>query len=271
VDAFAQTEGLPSTDNPDFQILDSAVGNNLIQVTFERPLITGDAHDRAIEVNGQSQFVLWAHGSGGNTYGSLNQHSDRGGVLVNFKLDTAEIISIPKPYKWAVHGVLMVGSLGIALPAGMAIAKFGRFLEKLWFPAHMVTQIAGVLAAIAGIAIGYDMTKSDPWRENTHASIGTSLLGMTIAQVFIAAIRPHKDDSWRAFWYWVHMSMAVGIFVLSMANIFIGFDIYGVETNLVTAFTAWMVVFIVMFSLGTLVQIVKADTDAQPKASTRPT
>jgi cytochrome b561 len=266
VDGHAEIEGRPLVDTPNFQILSASSENSEIEVTFVRPLSTGESGDRDIEVDGETQFVLWAHGPGGNTYDSLQHHDNRGGALVNFKLDSSQIAAIPKPKKWTIHGILMVCSLGITLPLGMTVAKFGRALPRIWFPVHKFTQIIGVLAAISGISLGYYMTRKFQWRHHRHASIGTAILVLLVVQVFIALIRPHPGGKWRFQWYWTHMAFALSIFVLSMINIYIGFKIYGVEHRLRAAFTAWMVVFAVLFSIGTLVKIMNDRSKREPTA-----
>jgi hypothetical protein len=264
VDAYAFGTGRPLTnsDTPDFQIVSSTSSDGLIQITFERPFITGDTHDHEIHVDGQSQLVLWAHGNGGSTYGSLVQHVNKGAVLVNFKTNTAAHVAIPTPQKWTIHGILMVCSLGIVMPLGMAIAKFGRRFQSYWLPAHLISQVSSAVTAIAGIALGYQMTNSaNQWRHYRHATIGTTLLALLVVQLFVGATRPHPNTPPRRFWYWVHTAIAMTVFVLSMINLFNGFHIYGVENGLVTAFTVWMIVFIVIFALGSFFQLLKSKSN----------
>ncbi|GLJ31157.1 hypothetical protein SUGI_0624300 [Cryptomeria japonica] len=134
----------------------------------------------------------------------------------------------PRTFLKNRHGVLNVVGWSIMLPIGVIIARYMRAVESadpLWFYLHVFCQISGFAIGVAGWATGLKLGSSSKgivYRQ--HRNIGIAVFAIATAQMFALLVRPNKENKYRKYWNIYHHSVGYTIVVLSIVNIFKGFD-----------------------------------------------
>ena len=126
---------------------------------------------------------------------SISYHSKSGTMQVS--LTSGGTSSVERPfatYQWQlIHGLLMMASWGAMLPIGALVPRlFKKRLSRngVWFKLHRGFQSAGLLVAIAGLAIA--LTRPEFGAINTiHGYLGLVVMIIGILQPMNAFFRPH--------------------------------------------------------------------------------
>ncbi|KAG6737993.1 hypothetical protein POTOM_059528 [Populus tomentosa] len=129
-----------------------------------------------------------------------------------------------------VHGILNTVSWGILMPVGAVIARYLKKFESagpLWFYLHVSCQLlAYILGGLSGFGTGIFLGKRSHGIEHScHKIIGIVLFCLATAQVFGGLVRPDKDSKYRPFFNWFHFLAGCSTLILSIFNIYKGFDI----------------------------------------------
>ncbi|KAB2626576.1 auxin-induced in root cultures protein 12-like [Pyrus ussuriensis x Pyrus communis] len=145
------------------------------------------------------------------------------------KTETSKGSTSTCPLKYA-HGIINTISWGILMPIGIIVARYLKTVEgadPAWFHAHRGCQMLAFLGGIAGWGTGIFLgSKSPGIQYKGHRCIGITLFVLATIQVAVAlCLRPKKTDENRKYWNWFHWVVGYGTFVLSITNIFKGFDI----------------------------------------------
>uniref|UniRef100_A0A0D6QTD7 Cytochrome b561 and DOMON domain-containing protein n=1 Tax=Araucaria cunninghamii TaxID=56994 RepID=A0A0D6QTD7_ARACU len=131
------------------------------------------------------------------------------------------------------HGVLNVVSWGIMMPIGAMIARYAKTFESAdpaWFYLHAFCQSSGYIIGVSGWATGLKLgSYSKGTEEKSHRRIGIALFALGTLQVFALLLRPKKDHKLRVYWNVYHHSVGYSVIVLSIINIFKGYDILDPE------------------------------------------
>ncbi|KAG6641875.1 hypothetical protein CIPAW_09G103900 [Carya illinoinensis] len=147
-----------------------------------------------------------------------------------------------------VHGVLNV-SRGILMPIGVMIARYLKVFESAdpaWFYLHASCQTTAYVNGVAGVATGIKLGNDSAGVEQTkHRIIGVLLLILATLQVFALLLRPKKDHKYRLYWNIYHHSVGYLVILLSIINIFKGFDILKLEKKWKSGYIAIVVIFII--------------------------
>ncbi|KAI3859176.1 hypothetical protein MKW92_001225 [Papaver armeniacum] len=113
-----------------------------------------------------------------------------------------------------VHGVLNVVAWGIMMPVGAMAARYLKVFNSMgaaWFYIHITTQSSAYIIGIAGWATGLVLgSKSPGIQHSAHKNIGITLF---------------PDHKYRFYWNIYHRLTGCVVIVLSIVNIFKGFDI----------------------------------------------
>lgn len=139
--------------------------------------------------------------------------------------------SVAVPYKTLKdrHGVINVVGWGILMPVGAMLARYLRMFESAdpaWFYLHAFCQSAGYILGVSGWATGLKLGSDSPGVEQTsHRKIGIALFCLGTLQVFALLLRPKKDHKVRKFWNVYHYAVGYTVIILSIINIFKGYDI----------------------------------------------
>ncbi|XVF21093.1 hypothetical protein REPUB_Repub12eG0061200 [Reevesia pubescens] len=128
-----------------------------------------------------------------------------------------------------VHGVLNTVSWGILMPLGAIMARYMRVFKSAdpaWFYLHVAYQSSAYIVGVAGWATGIRLgSDSTGVTQNPHRNIGIALFCLGTLQVFALLLRPKKDHKYRLYWNIYHHSVGYTVIILSIINIFEGFDI----------------------------------------------
>ncbi|KAK4485010.1 hypothetical protein RD792_007618 [Penstemon davidsonii] len=128
-----------------------------------------------------------------------------------------------------IHGVLNAVSWGILLPIGAVVARYLRVFpsaDPAWFYLHASCQTSAYIIGVAGWATGLRLGSQSPGVQFTaHRVIGIILFCLATLQVSALLLRPKKDHKFRFYWNIYHQIIGYTVIVLSIVNIFKGFDI----------------------------------------------
>jgi hypothetical protein len=127
-----------------------------------------------------------------------------------------------------IHGVLNVVGWGILLPIGAMSARYLKVFKSAdpaWFYIHVITQCSAYIVGVAGWATGLKLgSDSAGIQYDAHRNIGITLFCLGTVQVFALLLRPKKDHKLRTYWNIYHYAVGYTVIILSIVNIFRGFD-----------------------------------------------
>ncbi|XWS47339.1 hypothetical protein CRYUN_Cryun14cG0143900 [Craigia yunnanensis] len=157
-----------------------------------------------------------------------------------------------------IHGVLNTVSWGILMPLGAIAARYMRVFKSAdpaWFYLHVACQSSAYIVGVAGWATGIKLGSDSPGiTQNPHRNIGIVLFCFGTLQVFALLLRPKKDHKYRLYWNIYHHSIGYSVIILSIINIFEGFDILQPEDH-------WERIYIgILIFLGIIATLLEAFT-----------
>ncbi|CAN7058464.1 hypothetical protein IGI04_014681 [Brassica rapa subsp. trilocularis] len=129
------------------------------------------------------------------------------------------------------HGILNAVSWGVLLPMGAMMARYMKvFTAPTWFYLHIVFQVSGYVIGVSGWATGIKLGNDSPGTSySTHRNLGIALFTFATLQVFALLLRPKPDHKYRFYWNVYHHTVGYATIILSIINIFKGFDILDPE------------------------------------------
>ncbi|KAJ6873896.1 hypothetical protein NC651_032670 [Populus alba x Populus x berolinensis] len=155
-----------------------------------------------------------------------------------------------KQRKRNVHGVLNAVSWGILMPVGIIIARYLKVFKSAgpaWFYLHVACQTSGYVVGIAGWATGIKLgSDSTGISYDTHRNLGMIIFALGTLQVLALLLRPKPDHKYRLYWNIYHHSIGYTTVILSIANIFEGFDVLDSEDNWKKAYTGVLIFLVVV-------------------------
>ncbi|TYI19885.1 hypothetical protein ES332_A07G196100v1 [Gossypium tomentosum] len=143
--------------------------------------------------------------------------------------DNMRLPQVSRTRRRNVHGVLNTVSWGILMPFGAITARYMKVFKSAdpaWFYLHVACQTSAYAVGVAGWATGIRLgSDSAGVTHNPHRNIGITLFCLATLQVFALLLRPNKDHKYRLYWNIYHHSVGYAVIILSIINIFDGFDI----------------------------------------------
>ncbi|XP_074272761.1 cytochrome b561 and DOMON domain-containing protein At5g47530-like [Silene latifolia] len=128
-----------------------------------------------------------------------------------------------------IHGVLNAISWGTLMPLGGIIARYLRVFKSAdpaWFYIHITCQTSAYILGVAGWGTGLKLgSESVGIVYHAHRNIGITLFCLATLQVFALLLRPKKDNKYRLYWNIYHHAIGYSVIILSVINIYKGFDI----------------------------------------------
>ncbi|KAL0443023.1 UNVERIFIED_CONTAM: cytochrome and DOMON domain-containing protein [Sesamum latifolium] len=132
-----------------------------------------------------------------------------------------------------IHGVLNAVSWGILLPIGAVFARYLKVFpsaDPAWFYLHATCQTSAYIIGVAGWATGLRLGSQSPGIQYTsHRVIGIIIFCLGTLQVSALLLRPKKEHKYRFYWNIYHHLIGYSVIVLSIINIFKGFNILNPE------------------------------------------
>jgi len=128
-----------------------------------------------------------------------------------------------------IHGVLNAISWGTLMPLGAIIARYLRVFKSadpVWFYMHITCQVSAYILGVSGWGLGLKLGgDSVGVVYNAHRNIGIALFCLATLQVLALLLRTHKDSKYRLYWNIYHHATGYTVIILSVINIYKGFDI----------------------------------------------
>jgi len=201
--------------------------NGILTLSLTRPLDQGQ-NPIVADKNGYYRAILIASYS--SYIGLPNaKHSHRSdhGVYVDFGTgQSATVYRYPTPTRVA-HGVLMGVAYAIVFPLGLMIARYGKGRADWWFKGHFFLQNYGLILMIIGVCIGYTLPALQYNSFTYHAILGTIIWVLTLVQVVMGYLRPHKEPGeditpQRMVFEFFHHWLGRSILILAIVQIIAG-------------------------------------------------
>ncbi|XP_008811325.2 cytochrome b561 and DOMON domain-containing protein At5g47530-like [Phoenix dactylifera] len=163
-----------------------------------------------------------------------------------------------KEHRKNIHGVLNAVSWGVLMPLGVIIARYLRVFKSAdpaWFYLHVACQCSAYIIGVAGWGLGLKLgSESAGITYESHRDIGIALFCLATLQVFALLLRPNKDNKYRIYWNIYHHSVGYCVIILSVVEIFKGFDILDPAKKWKRAYIA------VVATLGAIALVLEAVT-----------
>ncbi|GER52871.1 auxin-responsive family protein, partial [Striga asiatica] len=129
----------------------------------------------------------------------------------------------------SIHGVLNAISWGLLLPIGAIFARYLKvfpWADPAWFYLHATCQTSAYIIGVAGWATGLRLgSQSSGVQYTAHRIIGIVIFCLGTLQVTALLLRPKKEHKHRIYWNVYHHTIGYSVIILSIINIFKGFDI----------------------------------------------
>lgn len=158
--------------------------------------------------------------------------SSRGAAAVNLATGSSsgvEGLSSRVQAMRNAHGWLMAVAWGVLIPAGIVIARHGRWLlsgSARWFHLHRAIQVLGLACALSGFIIIFyavkEATGTSVSAFTTHRRMGISAMTLGLFQLTALVFRPHPGTRFRLHWELVHHWVGRAAAVVATANIYWG-------------------------------------------------
>ncbi|KAK4492950.1 hypothetical protein RD792_000277 [Penstemon davidsonii] len=146
-----------------------------------------------------------------------------------------------------IHGVLNVVSWGILMPLGAVIARYLKVFKganPAWFYVHVTCQTSAYIVGVAGWGTGLKLgSDSVGVQQNVHRNIGITLFVLGTLQIFALLLRPKPEHKYRFYWNIYHYLTGYSVIILSIINIFEGFEILDPEERWRRAYIGVLIFF----------------------------
>ncbi|KAJ1686392.1 hypothetical protein LUZ63_017782 [Rhynchospora breviuscula] len=213
--------------------------------------------------NSTTQNTVWQAGSSfSNGLPSAHPNTGNGAQNINLDFLSGQSASTGSGsstlHRRNIHGVLCAISWGVLLPLGVIIARYLKVFKSMdpaWFYLHIICQCSGYILGVAGWGLGIKLgSESKGITFHSHRNLGITLFAFATLQVFALLLRPHKTNKYRFYWNIYHYAVGYSVIVLSIINIFKGFDILEPEKKWKHAYIG------IIATLGGLAVLLEAAT-----------
>ena len=224
---------------------DEAAGVTMLK--FQRPLATGDpdAGSHAllpVWTDGRATPLLLAAGSRKD----MSMHNVAF-VAVEARFDLGTAVTVPADKRRTAHGVLMAFVFVVIFPLTAFVARFYKHVEPTWFQLHKYGNACAVVLAAVGLALGL-AAGSHTYR--AHMGLGIFIFIFVCVQAAFAALcRPDKYAPSRDRWTLVHSWSGRFLYLLGVANVFVGLRVIGAGKGAYAVVIATMLLSWVAFAV----------------------
>ncbi|XP_047333839.1 cytochrome b561 and DOMON domain-containing protein At5g47530-like [Impatiens glandulifera] len=198
---------------------------------------------------------LWQVGPlSGDTPGTHNFAAANLGSMGSVDFSTGAVVttggaSISRRQKDRnIHGVLNAVSWGVLMPFGAMVARYLKVFKSAdpaWFYIHVTCQTSAYIIGVAGWGTGLKLGEQAALQNTIHRNIGIALFCLGTLQVFALLLRPNKDHKYRFYWNMYHWGMGYAVIILTIINIFKGFEMLNVAKGWKRAYIGVLIFFAV--------------------------
>uniref|UniRef100_A0A2C9UW67 Cytochrome b561 and DOMON domain-containing protein n=2 Tax=Manihot esculenta TaxID=3983 RepID=A0A2C9UW67_MANES len=203
---------------------------------------------------------VWQEGTmRGTSFNSHAMDSENSASVgtINFETGATVAGSVETSTKKNVHGALNAVSWGVLMPMGIMMARYLNLFKvanPAWFYLHAACQSSAYIIGVAGWGTGLKLGSDSPGIKYTkHRNIGTTLFCFATLQVFALLLRPKPDHKYRLYWNIYHHSIGYATIILSIINIYEGFDILDPEKKWKKIYTG---IIIFLGALAALLEVI---------------
>ncbi len=185
-------------------------------VELVRPLVTSDAYDQDVPVEG-SLRIIWAYGS---RDGYTGRHSAAGTATID--LATGVSASADSPRIWPLHAAA-TGAGFLCILTGAMIARYAK-KKRWWLKTHRALAGAGGALALAGVIIGWAMVAGagTGHGRGVHAYLGYLLAVLLAATPALGLLQTRLAAARRRTVRAVHRWLGRASLVLMAVQIVLG-------------------------------------------------
>ena len=152
-----------------------------------------------------------------------------------------------------LHGSLMVLGVGVLLPIGVVIVRFGDRIEgqRGWLYVHKHLQFFGMIVMMGGFAVALFMTQKFGLGhfDSVHSIVGIVLLFVLLVQICLGFFRPKEYAPGRKTWRSWHVVTGWSLLAVAVFEVALGLQQANAEIYWICAYatlpTAFIIVFIV--------------------------
>lgn len=224
---------------------------------FTRPLNTGDSFDKPI--TDSVQGMIWAWGNAQVTSETnIPQHDQRGSFKLNLLSANSTVsFGTSLDYKKVVltHGLMMAIGWAILVVAGIFVARFLKNIMGVWwYRAHVGLMMFNVVLSIIAFGLIVAVTEDGKHFKNSHQIIGLVVFIAVILQSILGQYINLMWNPTRVGVPWhdqLHWWLGRILAVLALVNIFLGLNLYGVNSEILRAlFGVWIAIIATAFAIG---------------------
>ncbi|XP_057753085.1 cytochrome b561 and DOMON domain-containing protein At5g47530-like [Arachis stenosperma] len=128
-----------------------------------------------------------------------------------------------------MHGVVNAVSWGVLMPMGAVIARYLKVFKSTgtaWFYLHVACQVSAYIVGVAGLGTGLKLGDDYPVDgTDDHKALGIIMVALGTLQVFALFLRPNPNHKYRFYWNVYHHIVGYATIIISITNIFKGFDV----------------------------------------------
>ncbi|XP_016195682.1 cytochrome b561 and DOMON domain-containing protein At5g47530 [Arachis ipaensis] len=128
-----------------------------------------------------------------------------------------------------MHGVVNAVSWGVLMPMGAVIARYLKVFKSTgtaWFYLHVACQVSAYIVGVAGLGTGLKLGDDYPVDgTDDHKALGIIMVALGTLQMFALFLRPNPNHKYRFYWNVYHHIVGYTTIIISITNIFKGFDV----------------------------------------------
>jgi hypothetical protein len=168
------------------------------------------------------------------------------------------------------HGTVMIFAWIIFGSSGILFARYGRSLHfgdkrkifgaDIWFQMHRSIVILAAVTTLLGLILVFARGDNssvarnrDQNRINAHSAMGVVIAGGTVFQVVIGFGRCAPQSTYRFIFNWIHRSVGILAFLLSVPAIFLVISVLRNYLNgliiILSLWTGWIVIIVIVLEI----------------------
>ncbi|XP_073003973.1 cytochrome b561 and DOMON domain-containing protein At3g25290-like [Typha latifolia] len=154
------------------------------------------------------------------------------------------------------HGILSFIGWGFLLPSGIICKRYYRIFDfiasgETWYLVHKTFETGAYLIGVTAWGIGLYLGSNNLRSYQAHRFIGIAIFVLATFQVMAFCLKPRQDDTCLQHWNLYHHFVGYSLLILTIINIFKGFDILKPPR---AWRTAYIVVIVVLSSIAIVLE-----------------
>ncbi|NWU93283.1 FRRS1 reductase, partial [Upupa epops] len=204
-----------------------------------------------------SYYIFMAHGKASED-GLIHKHHRQPLItsgIYNVTGVPQDIGGSRSPQLIKLHGALMFVVWITTVSIGVIVARFFKpvwshsflFGKEMWFQVHRMLMLIAVMLTSISFALPFMYRGGWSQEAGFHPYLGSTVMALTIFQVFVAGFRPSHHAPRRQLFNWFHWSTGTTARILAVVTMFLGMDLPALDlpdpwdTYTMIGFVVWHV------------------------------